>query len=199
MKKIIVPKSLRKRAIINALKRLPKFLIIMWMVDCVVEYISLSIFYAAGNNMGNLSTVFVLLYSLPFLISGIPLKLIDSDWYGEIISIELTNEPKTNQAQKASITQTALIKMPNGRLKTHKIYDEGELFYGNRVKVYNVHDTVIHVYGMDYLTPIRTLRKDLPIVCVACGYKSSCETKICSHCGNSMEVHLEDTSNKKGN
>lgn len=196
MKKIAVPKSLRKLALIRILKRLPVFLMVMWMVDCVAEYISLSIYYSAGNNMGNLSTVWMFLYALPFLISGIPLKLIDHDWYGEIISLDITNNEKINDAQKAAITQTALIKLPNGKLKSHKIYDEGELFYANRERVYDVGDKVIHVYGTEYLMPIRTLKKDHPIVCVVCGFKSPYETKTCSQCGNSLEISLIDKQRK---
>ena len=196
MKKIIVPKYLRKKALFRILKRLPIFILVMWMVDCVVEYISLSIYTASGNNIGNISTVFAFLYCIPFLVSGIPLKLIDSDWYGEIILFDVKNNKKNSAGDGAGITQEAMIELPNGKLKTVKIYDEGELFYGNREKVYNVHDKVIHVYGMDYLMPVRTLHKELPTVCVVCGCKNPCEDKVCKDCGAPLDIVLADK--KKG-
>lgn len=41
MKKIIVPRSLRKTVLISILKRFAKLLIGLWIADCFAEYVYL--------------------------------------------------------------------------------------------------------------------------------------------------------------
>ena len=197
MKKIIVPKSLRKTVFIRILKKFMILLIGLWIADCFAEYVYLYTI-EESRNMGNLSFSLVILYVIPFLISGIPLKLIDSDWYGEIILIEVV-KPKRwdiDSFKKNEFALNALIKTQTGKLKSFRIIDEGEIFYGNRENVYKVGDKVLHIYGTNFITPVRKLDKHKPIVCVECGTKNEYGTKICRACGSSMEILLADTNER---
>lgn len=193
MKKIIVPKSFRNEAIKSIIKRFVILLALLWVADCFVEYVLLYLI-EDSRNMGNLSFCVFVLYAIPFLVTGIPFKLFDSDWYGEIISVYISDSKRKDEEtfKKVGFNLTALVETQNGKLKTVKIFDEGELCFGNREKVYKVGDKVIHVYGMDYITPVRTLDKDRPIVCVKCGTKLDYGTKVCRCCGNSTEILLVD-------
>lgn len=197
MKKIIVPKSVRKTVVFAFIKRFILLLLYLVIAYVFIDYVLASMY--ADANMGNLSfTVFVFLV-IPFVLSGIPVKFFDRDWYGEIISVDLKNaEPKDiDNHSKAAISQTALIKAANGKLYKRKIFDEGALFYNDRENVYNVGDKVIHVYGTDYLMPIRTIEKNKPTVCVVCGNKSPLEKSVCRCCGCSLEIRLDDGDLKK--
>lgn len=197
MKKIIVPKSVRKTVVFAFIKRFILLLIYLAIAYVFIEYVFASMY--AEANIGNISfTVFFFLI-IPFIASGIPVKFFDSDWHGEIISIELKNAaPKDiDNHSKAAISQTALIKASNGKLYKRKIFDEGALFYNDREKVYRVGDKVIHVYGTDYLMPVRTIEKHKPTVCVVCGNKSDLEKKVCRCCGCSLEVRIDQKEAKK--
>ncbi len=194
MKKITVPKSVRKQAVLRMLKRFLLLLVYLIPTYFIADYASKAMYKDA--NFGNISFTFAFIYAIPFLASGIPLKLFDRDWYGEILSFEIKNAKDRDidvlNRRKAPITETALIKAQSGKLYKVPIYDDGELFYGNREKVYRVGDKVIHIYGTDYITPHHHETSDRPIVCVVCGHKSPNGTKNCRHCGVSLEIKVTD-------
>ncbi len=189
MKKIIVPKDIRKKAVLKMVTRFVLMLILMIPAYIVADYAIRSMYEDA--NFGNISFTLAFIYVMPFIFSGFPRKLFDSDWYGEIISFEIKNARRKDNAGAAGIKETALIKSPTGKLYNVRIYDDGELYHGRRQRIYNVGDKVIHVYGMDYITPIRHESSNSPVVCVFCGNKSPNGTEICRHCGCSLEVKVK--------
>lgn len=193
MKKVIAPPSVKKKVRIQILKRFLLLLVYSVVAYVVADYV-LKI-TPSDAEQGSINTILslVLIMAVPFILSGIPLKLIDKSWYGEILDFDtVTAKPEEiDNHSKMEITQTALIRTPSGKLYKHTIYDEGVLFHDNSGEVYHVGDTVAHVYGTEYLVPIRTkLDKGRPNVCAFCGHKSPCGESICRTCGCSVDIRL---------
>ncbi len=200
MKKVIAPPSVKKKVRIQILKRFLMLLVYSTVAYVIADYV-LKI-TPSDAEQGSLNTILslVLIMAVPFILSGIPLKLIDKSWYGEILDFDtVTAKPEEiDTHSKMEITQTALIRTPSGKLYKHTIYDEGVLFHDNSGEVYHVGDTVAHVYGTEYLVPIRTeLDKVKPNVCAFCGHKSVDKNKICRHCGCSTDIRIKGSTGRR--
>ena len=190
-KKIIVPRDVRQKARKPVYEGLVTLVIGLVIAYVIVDYIYDGLMI--GNfGFGNLSTTVALIFFVPFWISGIPFRYIDSDWYGEIIKIDSTNNvPKRMEERTVVPTNViALIKTETGKLYERNIYYEGDNFNGDRQRVYAVGDRVIHVCRTDYLFPLRYGNDDRPTVCVICGTKFPVGTKKCGYCNTSLEIRL---------
>lgn len=200
MKKVIAPPSVKKKVRIQILKRFLLLLVYSAVAYVIADYVFK--ITPSDAEQGSINTIlsFVLIMAVPFILSGIPLKLIDKSWYGEILEFETsTARPEEiDTHSKMEITQTALIRTPSGKLYKHTLYDEGILFHDNSGEIYRVGDTVAHVYGTEYLAPIKTaLDKGRPDVCVFCGHKSTDENKICRNCGCSVDIRLKGSAGRR--
>ena len=193
MKKIIAPSSVKKRVRIDILKRFAMLLICSAVAYVIADYVIQITPSDAKQGQINSVLSIVLIMIVPFILSGIPLKLIDKSWYGEILHLEVVtaNDNEIDVPDKIPITQTALIRTPSGKLYKREIYDEGTILHDNSGEIYRVGDTVAHIYGTQYLAPIRIFNKDRPNVCVYCGHKDVDENKICRNCGCSTDIRLE--------
>ena len=195
MKKVIVPKSVKKKVAGTIVLRFVKLLFALG-----ISYVILDYFYEGllEAEMGNASTVVFLLLIVPFWACGIPAKLIDRSYYGEIINIELENIENLNKVQRydynrSGVRVKALVRASDGKLYEHELFDEGEYFYGERARVYEVGDKVIHAYGTKYLAPVRSPAKQKSLTCVWCGTKSPYGTDTCRDCGCSLEFEIIKT------
>ena len=188
MKKISVPKQIRKIAAIRILERFLLLAVLLLVAYVFADYVIKNIYEEA--NFGNYSFTLFFIYIIPFWLSKIPKKLFDRDWYGEILSFETNNHEFKffdGKDKREKFSLHALIKEPNGKLHTHRI---------NKEKLFKPGDKVIHVYGMDYITPIRTPSNPGKIVCVCCGGDNETELKHCRYCACTLDVKLVDE--KKG-
>lgn len=203
MKKVEVPKSVKAKVSREIAKRFIWLLVLLVIAFVIADWM-------AADNVENLNfksagplTMTVIIYVLPFIISGVPLKLIDKSWYGKIISIETESVKDRNSGSEPVdrnhfLKQTALIKTSKGKLYEKKIYDEGTLLHENGGEVYSVGDTVAHIYGTDYLVPIRDKNDTKKcVVCAYCGCKSPGGTTECHNCGCSTEISLVDSQKAK--
>lgn len=195
MKKISVPRSVRKAGRKAFAERYVKLFIYLLLAYIVAEYIYEGL---KTTDFGNLSTTVFLIFIIPFWASGVPFKVMDRDWYGKIIKIDIKNNDtvKIDNHEQFPVAVTALIKTPDGKLYEREIYDEGEIFSHERENVYNVGDTVVHIKGTEYLFPIRKDGDTEPMVCAVCGSKYPVGTKVCQGCGCSMEIRLFEKERK---
>jgi len=192
MKKIIVPKSVKKYVAKQVAKR---FLILA--IGLAVGFLIIEMFIdeLLGTYVGNWATFSLLILLVPFWISGVPLKLIDRSWYGTILSMDIKHEDVDNDLKNrrslSQFSQHVLIKDSRGKLHYEEIFDEGEIFEG-RDKYYKVGDRVVHVYGTEYIRPMHKEELKLPKVCVVCGHKSAHTETECQNCKRSLEIYLEE-------
>ena len=196
MKRVIVPKDIRKKARRIIYERIIKLIIYLFLAYIVIDFIYTGL---QKTNFGNLSTTLFAILIVPFWISGVPLKLIERDIYGEIIKIELKNNApeKIDNHSAPSVSMTALVKSQEGKLYEFPIFDECDYFYGERERVYSVGDKVVHVCRTEYLAPIRDSDSEKPLVCVICGSKYRNKTERCRSCGASLNIITEEMGKKK--
>ena len=126
------------------------------------------------------------------------MKLIDRDWYGEIIKLTLKNNDryKVESGKVPAVKVTALVRTSDGKLYEREIFDEGD-YFSERERLYKESDKVVHVRWTDYLVPIRTAADDSPTVCAICGSRSPADAGKCSSCGCSMDIRVTDVKGKK--
>ena len=190
-KRIIVPRDLRKKAALGILWKVIKFAIALYITYVFIDLIYQSL---SKTDIGNVSgTVFVILV-IPFIYCRFPMNLIDRDWYGEVIGFETKNNEYSLFDKRDKIDPFeihAIIRETGGKLHMCRIYDEGQS-NTNCEKLYRVGEKVVHIYGMEYLVPIRE-NKNLSTLCAYCGSKHPVGTKLCSECGCSMEIIIEDS------
>ena len=127
MKKITVPKEIRKQGRKMVYSRVIRLIFYLILAYIVADYIYDGL---KTTNFGNLSATIFFIVLIPFWVSGVPLKLIDKDWYGEIIRIDLKNSKpeKIDTHEQPPVTLTALVKTEDGKLYERPIYDEGNIF-----------------------------------------------------------------------
>ena len=183
MKKIYIPKQIRKIAAIRIIERFLLLAVLLLVAYVFADYVNENLH---ESNLGNYSFTLFFIYIIPFWACKIPKKLFDHDWYGEILSFETNNHEFKNYGwkdEKDKCSIHALIKEPNGKLRTHRVSNE---------KLFKPGDKVIHVSQMDYITPIRTPLNPGDIVCVVCGGDNETELTKCRYCGCDLGVKLVD-------
>ena len=195
MKKVIVPKDVRKRARRTLYSRLANLAFLLTFAYVIIDYIYEGL---KTTNFGNLSATIFLILIVPFWISGVPIKLMEPDWYGKIIMTELeNNDPaKVDNHSVPPISVKVLVRTSDGKLYEREVFDEGEFFYGERERVYKEGDRVVHVRWTDYLMPVRDEKDDRPVACVICGNKSKKGSKSCRCCGSSLCIKVIDVKNE---
>ncbi len=197
MKKVIVPEDIRKkvkRDIISKIFTLVLYLIAgAAVVVCFAIFMPQEYFEYLYVSVG-MAVVGALIGA--YVKSGIHLYLTDKTWYGRIIEVDVKDVKisKTYRERKREAgdsIQYVMVETSDKKLKTCEIYDDGRI-YSSRARNYNLGDTVVHVYGCEYLRPINHPDQEKPQVCVVCGFKSDSHAERCSECGHSLDVKLEE-------
>ena len=139
---------------------------------------------------------------LPFIISGVPLKMIDKSWRGEVISTEIREETGVYMHGIHAVPYTnhviiLKVKKDNGeirevraaeygsrnRLRGEEVPNEGNIQH--HMNDYGKGDLVYHFYGMPHNFVVsRDVNR--PINCVICGYQNPKSDEKCSNCGHTL-------------
>ena len=163
----------------------------------------LYIFYYK-NTVNHDSVIYVITVSvlliLPFIISGFPLKLINSATYsGKILKVDIYTQTYNADGNASRMTYGSrrhksiaelLIEEDTRHLnkevsKNIHIKDHG---YS---ELYKAGDRIVHVYGTDYIKIISN-HPDTPTVCVVCGAKNKVKTGNCCNCSHSLDIKVVD-------
>ena len=194
VKKIVINEDIRKEVRLRVLRRV--FTLVGILAAGVVLFLVFAYFFGLENlNAGNIAVASIAVVGLGLYFSGIPIKLIDSSWHGKIIKIENQSGDIRHNLQKRKrigmeFSRFALVRDEDGKLHYIEIFDEGHI-YPNRPKYYNIGDTVVHIYGTEYLSPIHA-DPEKPQTCVICGFKTEGGIGKCCHCDSDLEIRIED-------
>ncbi len=169
--------------------------------------IFISLFFLAGHkmfgsqNLGSRIIVYVLCMIFLCIFTGVPLKLIDSSWVGEIVKIGtkegllFTKEAKPRAYGVVYIMLT--IKKANGRVVKKKIQSKTFPLGANHMYIkpqgdvqksldmYSVSDRVFHLYGSKFIIVLPN-EDAQNIACAVCGTSNSYNSKICEKCGHTL-------------
>ena len=183
---------------------------------CLVVLVAL---FAAVNvclwiefkDMNVISRVAILVASviLPFIISGVPLKMIDRSWHGEVISTEIKEEtgvymhggqyatPYTKHVIILNVkkdsgemcTVRAAEYGSKNRLRGEEVPGEGNIQH--HMNDYREGDLVYHFNGVPYnLVVCKEVHR--PANCVMCGCRNPKTDDKCFNCGHSLIKYEEN-------
>ena len=196
-----LPKILRKKRIYNILSRsiscfvllaLFIFIIVMWgnklfpsTLDHHMGYAGLRILF------------YVIVLSIPFLVTGVPLKLIDKSWSGTITAVGVkenlgtTTNPRYLQVYPKEDLILTINKDDGGEIEhTVLSFTERRMSGTGRTPVgkiyyhthkYNVGDRVYKYYGFKYLYIVTQSHQKLKN-CIRCGTQNNMHDVACWYC-----------------
>ena len=177
------------------------------IVKCVLLLILFgAILYFWGERMFSYNTEFkltcyIVVMILPLVISGVPIKLIDSTWRGEIIKVHIKEQVAFNtvgSVKGVPYTKHSiylLVKTDKGRVKKILANEYGSKLNNgaevpsqgkieHRTEDYSVGDKVYHFYGLKHCFVVR--EDSEYIDCVVCGTRNKRENKECFDCGHEL-------------
>ena len=197
MKKVIVPADIKQ------LVRRKIWARLLYLVICFVPALIVLYFYhknTINHNSANYLIPVLILLILPFVISGFPLKLIDSGTYsGRILKVDIYSQTYNADGDSSRMT----IFSRRHRIVTELLIEEDTRHLNKEVakniyiknhgysELYKADDRIVHVYGTDYIKIISE-HPDTPTVCVVCGAINKEKTGKCCNCGYSLDIKVID-------
>ena len=146
--------------------------------------------------------VYTMVMLVPFVVTGVPHKMIDSTWVGEVLETKIVEENSfTNEVRPrmyGSVNVILNVKMPNGKTKEIKL--QGSTFAkhvnllfaasGNANQTedfYSVGNTVFHLYSSSQYI-VLPKAADKTVQCPICGIKNDKTHEKCDSCGHSLII-----------
>ena len=198
MKKITLPADIENYVHKSIAKRIIKCVLLMILFGTIL--------YFWGERMFSFSPelktgAYIVVMLLPFIISGVPIKLIDRSWCGEIIKVHIKEEVAFNTVGGVKgIPYTKhsvylLVKTDKGIIKNILAKEYGsKLNNGADVPLqgkiehhtddYTVGEKIYHFYGLKNYYVVRNHSDTLD--CVVCGSENKRENKTCYDCGHTL-------------
>lgn len=134
---------------------------------------------------------YVVVMLVPFVVTGVPFKLIDKTYEGIVESVNIKTTVDSGSSVKPSREQLykkntiyLTVKLPNGKVCTKKVY-EGKADLNQHLETYKKGDRVFHLYGSKY-TVVLPKANDIEVQCAICGERNKIEDDICRSCNNSL-------------
>ena len=190
--KPLLPEDIRKIVTRSVAKRVIPCIILEFILLWYVIFFGEMSFRMVGIEVRIL--IYILLILLPFIITGVPLKLIDRSWKGEIIGINVDmglNRSVNGKGVREVSYLVLKIKRDDGKIVDHtvSVFSLGYTMQSSRAKSefaeddYAVGDKVYHYYGIKRLLIIH---KDNSRECVICGSNNPEKNDRCFYCGHSI-------------
>ena len=140
------------------------------------------------DNVGLKILCYIITLLIPFRISGVPAKLIDSTWCGQItdINVDLTTDSDspskpTRETLYTKRTVYLTVVTPEGKTVRYKVYSGPDDVSG----VWHVGDSVFHLYGTDKVVVLPDGKSDT-VTCPVCGSSESAHAEHCTGCGHTL-------------
>lgn len=140
------------------------------------------------DNVGLKILCYIITLLIPFRISGVPAKLIDSTWRGQItdINVDLTTDSDspskpTRETLYTKRTVYLTVVTPEGKTVRHKVYSGPDDVSGG----WHVGDSVFHLYGTDKVVVLPDGKSDT-VACPVCGSSESAHAEHCTGCGHTL-------------
>lgn len=147
---------------------------------------------------------------MPFAITGVPFKMMDSSWTGEILRVDAKEEVAFHGAKHmyAEIKVLVTIKKDDGKIITHKViaaaFPKSAGFYftpkGNvemAINRFSIGAKVCHLYGTKHIV-VMPSASDTTVLCPVCADVNDKEERVCRSCGHSLikDIRLSEYRKK---
>ena len=140
------------------------------------------------DNVGLKILCYIITLLIPFRISGVPAKLIDSTWRGQVtdINVDLTTDSDspskpTRETLYTKRTVYLTVVTPEGKTVRHKVYSGPD----DVSVVWHIGDSVFHLYGTDKVVVLPDGKSDT-VACPVCGSSESAHAEHCTGCGHTL-------------
>lgn len=143
--------------------------------------------------------IYIILMLIPFFVTGVPFKMIDKAWEGEVIAVDIeTGYTTTKEAKGRLVGENRVwltIKKSDGTVFNERV--KSYCFRASAANVpssikpehflnkYKVGSRVYHVKGLSNLVVLEP-NKQSTITCAVCGQENDCERKKCWSCGHTL-------------
>ncbi len=194
MKRIKLPPDLRRYSRICALKRIiPCLVLTILVLYFIVAHGDTFIAAVFGNvitddaNTGFKVAAYMALLVLPFVLTGVPHRLMDETYYGEVLSVMV----KTTVTNKILVRRLYDINVVKLTVATQKGIREKVVYRGPVNSNYDLDrfkkgDFVFHLYGSK-----RTIRleNNASPICPVCTLTDNSGDGTCKYCGHSLVTY----------
>ena len=143
------------------------------------------------DNKAFQTSCYVVVMLIPFIITGVPHKLIDSTYYGTVKKIDIVTTTDNDSSVKPTREHLCLkntiylsIERSDGKLIYKKVYS-GKARLQQSINTYNEGDLVFHLYGTNTVVVLPD-SKDGTVVCPICGDSNIIDNDTCRSCGHSL-------------
>ena len=188
--KPILPSDIQRLVIASVLKRVIPCVIVEIVVVWYIAFFGETSLRMVDQSVRVL--IYIALMILPLVFTGVPLKLIDRSWKGEIIAIEVESNFSAGLKRLYEVNQLVItIKRDDGKIIERSVKDFSNASTKNmsRGKVeyaeddYAIGDKVYHYYGVPHLLVVHA---DKSRDCVVCGANNPYSNDRCFNCGHSI-------------
>ncbi len=149
-----------------------------------------NVIFNTDNKAFQTSCYFVVML-IPFAITGVPHKLIDSTYYGTVKKVDIVTTTDNDSSVKPTREHLYLkntiylsIERPDGKLIYKKAYS-GKARLQQNINTYNEGDLVFHLYGTNTVVALSE-SKDTIIHCAVCGSSNNIADDKCRDCNHSL-------------
>ena len=206
-----LPLSLKRKRMRNILLRIVLCLFLLFVVIFVIvmwgnKLFPLTLQSKAGYK-GLQGLFYVILLILPFIISGVPIKLIDKSWSGMITSVKVlenlgtTPNPRnviifpkqdlilTIKTDAGKEIEFTVLSLANAVKPTLEVSNVGKIYY--HTHEFCVGERVHKYYGYKHLF-VSYEKYHQVKYCISCGSKNTLNEIACWHCGCELLSDKED-------
>lgn len=191
MIKITLPDDLKRYSRMAVLKRMiPCVVLLALAVILMTVYGDALIASVFGDivteesNVGYKITAYIVLLAVPFVITGVPHRLMDETYCGDVLSVKVktvavnklltrrlyhVNEVTLTVATGKGIKEKTVLKVPVGQKSDIERFSKG--------------DVVFHLYGSPHTVK---LSSEYVAECAVCGYAEHTDSDKCSNCGHTL-------------
>ena len=208
MKKMILPDDLESYRTKKIIKILLPFFVLLFLSVTACLLLSYKIPTLEHATPSKVKIVYAVLLVLPFIITGVPKKLIDRSWCGEIVSVDAKTYNSVYMKgilkQYTKVSVVLEIRLNNNKTITTEVFVTPEITDSpgslhstlqriphketqQQITKYNAGDKVYHFYLFDHL--LIENEKEQTVTCVVCGAVSPKESKKCAICDHSI-LHM---------
>ena len=138
---------------------------------------------------------YIVIMLIPFVITGVPHKLIDTTYYGTVKKVDVVTTTDNDSSVKPTRENLYLkntiylsIERPDGKLIYKKAYS-GKARLQQNINAYNEGDLVFHLYGTDTVVVLPKSNSDT-IHCAVCGSLNNIVDNECRGCKHSLIKHI---------
>jgi len=143
------------------------------------------------NNKAFQTSCYIIVMLIPFAITGVPLKLIDSTYCGIVKKVYIVTTTDNDSAVKPTRENLYLkntiylsIEKTDGKLIYKKAYS-GRARLKQKLNTYNEGDLVFHLYGTNTVVVLPDFNEST-VHCAVCSSSNNIENDKCRNCGHSL-------------